>query len=459
MTPPSVRAQIVIGALVIMSVIASLAAYSARQTYLEQVRILGQQMPIVARVLADALVPGEDAPEKIRRVLEGLQVTPDSAALIEDGEGRVVASMGPAVVIANRSLATMPRLSTSRDADGVERVWGTERRVDGRSIVAVARPTRIAWERSRPIYQRNLFVVVVAVVLVVGVLSLLVAWSTRGIRRLEAMATRVSSGDLSAPTTTRMPSRELHFLQSTMVEMVTRVRELQGQIVRQERLAAIGTLVSGVAHEISNPLQSILGSSQVMQTHADLPLELRADLTVIQNESMRASTIIRNLSRFTRQQPSGPAPVQLQEVVQWLTELWRRRLEEQSITLEVDDQSVGTTLVVATELQQVALNFLVNAEYAVLHGGGTARRVVVRTRDTAVGRLRFEVEDSGPGVPADVEGKLFQPFFTTKPVGDGTGLGLSVSYGIIHSYGGTIGHERGVTDGALFYFELPAQER
>jgi C4-dicarboxylate-specific signal transduction histidine kinase len=139
--------------------------------------------------------------------------------------------------------------------------------------------------------------------------------------------------------------------------------------------------------------------------------------------------------------------------------LWRGRLAEQSIVFEIDDRSRRVVNVVASELQQVALNFLVNAEYAVLHSGRSDRRVVVRTRDTGAGWVRMEVEDSGDGVSPEDEAKLFQPFFTTKPVGDGTGLGLSVSYGIVHSYGGTIGYERGAMGGARFYFELPAVER
>ena len=107
----------------------------------------------------------------------------------------------------------------------------------------------------------------------------------------------------------------------------------------------------------------------------------------------------------------------------------------------------------------MALNFLTNAEYAVLHDaapGGT-RRIILRTRDSGYGFVRLEIEDSGPGVSGENEGKLFQPFFTTKPVGEGTGLGLSVSYGIVQSHGGTIGHERSPLGGARFYFELPAQ--
>jgi two-component system sensor histidine kinase HupT/HoxJ len=112
---------------------------------------------------------------------------------------------------------------------------------------------------------------------------------------------------------------------------------------------------------------------------------------------------------------------------------------------------------VFTELQQVVLNFVINAEQALLATPAAERRIIIRSRDTD-GGVRLEVEDSGPGVPAEHETKLFQPFFTTKPVGEGTGLGLSVSYGIVRSFRGTMGYEHGVLGGAVFYFDLPAMD-
>jgi C4-dicarboxylate-specific signal transduction histidine kinase len=111
-------------------------------------------------------------------------------------------------------------------------------------------------------------------------------------------------------------------------------------------------------------------------------------------------------------------------------------------------------MAVFTELQQVLLNFVINAEQAIVHSGAATRRIIIRTMD-ARGRAHIEVEDSGPGVSPEHEAKLFQPFYTTKPVGEGTGLGLSVSYGIVQSHGGRIGYRRGDGGGAVFWFELP----
>jgi signal transduction histidine kinase len=212
-------------------------------------------------------------------------------------------------------------------------------------------------------------------------------------------------------------------------------------------------LVSGVAHELNNPLQAILGFAELLQMQKDMPEQARADLTLIQKESTRASAIIRNLSRFGRQM-SEPTPVRLRDVVASVMELRQRKLEELNIEVEIDEHSKAIVMAIFTELQQVALNFAINAEQAIVHADSKERRITVRTGDRD-GWAWIEVEDTGPGVPPEHEAKLFQPFYTTKPVGEGTGLGLSVSYDIIRSHNGRIGYRRGASGGAVFYFELP----
>jgi two-component system NtrC family sensor kinase len=287
-------------------------------------------------------------------------------------------------------------------------------------------------------------------------------------------ARRVSAGDLRPPMPTRMPSREMEQIQESVIEMVTRMREareaigaqvdeerrmreelesLQRQVIRQERLAAIGVLVSGVAHELNNPLQAILGFAELLQMRKDLPAGARHELAVIQKESARTSAIIRNLSRFGRQQSTDASRVRLRDVVASVVELRQRRIEEDYIRLDVIESGNPTVLAIFTELQQVVLNFVINAEQAVMEAQDP--RVISITTAERDGRAHLEVKDSGPGVPREDESKLFQPFFTTKPVGEGTGLGLSVSYGIIQSHGGTIGYRRAPGGGAVFYFDLP----
>ena len=219
------------------------------------------------------------------------------------------------------------------------------------------------------------------------------------------------------------------------------LQSLQQQVIRQERLAAIGVLVSGVAHELNNPLQAILGFAELLQMKRDMPEHARADLTLIQKESARASAIIRNLSRFGRQ-ISEPTPVRLRDVVASVMELRQRKLEELGITIELDERSKSLVMAIFTELQQVVLNFAINAEQAIVQAQSNDRHIIIRTGDRD-GWAWIEVEDTGPGVAPEHEAKLFQPFYTTKPVGEGTGLGLSVSYDIIRSHNGRIGYRRG----------------
>ena len=135
-------------------------------------------------------------------------------------------------------------------------------------------------------------------------------------------------------------------------------------------------------------------------------------------------------------------------------ELRLRKLEESDISVEIEERSKGFVSAIFTELQQVVLNFAINAEQAIVLSLSAERRIDFRTGDRD-GWAWIEVEDSGPGVPPEHEAKLFQPFYTTKPVGEGTGLGLSVSYDIIRSHNGRIGYRRAASGGALFYFELP----
>ncbi len=431
--------------------------FAARATFQEQLRELEEQSNVIATSVMATAEAGHIDRATIARALANLPVPDDGVvAMMDVKTGSIVSARGPAAVLASLQPDHVPHMVTRIDVDGFGRAYASAAAGDGLSRIVVGLPRRMAWAQASPIFLRNAINAGAWYLILFATLYFFLSRWNRSVRHLEETAARVSAGDLRTPAPRPMPTSELEQMQTTMTEMITRVRELQRHVVRQERLAAVGTLVSGVAHEISNPLQSILGSAQIIQAHAELPGDVQSELTIIQQESARAGNIIRNLTRFTRQQPGGPGPVRLSEIAQWLTDLWRRRLDRQGILLEVDDQATRVASGVATELQQVALNFLVNAEYAVLRGSNPARRVIVRTRDAAESRVRFEVEDSGAGVDPKDQDKLFHPFFTTKPVGEGTGLGLSISYGIVHSYGGTIGYDRGEMGGARFYFEIPA---
>ena len=300
---------------------------------------------------------------------------------------------------------------------------------------------------------------------------------SRQLGELRDAARRIAGGDLSPPPpVVGTLNREVGAVQEAFVTMSEslrltrdaldrqaaqerRMREmvdsLQRQVIRQERLAAVGVLVSGVAHELNNPLQAILGGSELLERRPGLSPDALEEIAFIKTQSARAREIIRNLSRFSRQRTGPPSPVDLQDVVAEVVQLRGTNLNDAQIALDVQIESTRKVFANFTELEQVVLNFVINAEQAIRAAGPQQGRMIIRVSDVGP-RVRLEVIDNGPGVSAENESKLFQPFFTTKPVGAGTGLGLSVGYGIVDAYHGTIGYEGSEWGGAVFFFELPA---
>jgi signal transduction histidine kinase len=421
--------------------------------------------------------------EALEKVLASIPLPPGSVVTLTDARSVVVARSLDAAQYVGRSAAPggtprnpyeVPASAILTGVDGVERVFGNAVVDRGPWLASVGIPTSVAFSRTLPIWQRNFAISVTATVLVIVLTWMFGRRWIRAFDHLDATAHRISRGDLSPLEPQPMPTAEMERLQTTVSSMITslqnargaiaaqvdderrmrqEVQSLQQQVIRQERLAAIGVLVSGVAHELNNPLQAILGFAELLQMQKGMPEHAAKDLALIQKESARASAIIRNLSRFGRQ-VLEPSPVRLRDVVASVMELRHRKLEEANITVEVDEKSTALVMAVFTELQQVLLNFAINAEQAIVHSDPQRREIAIRTGDRD-GWAWMELEDSGPGVPAEHEAKLFQPFYTTKPVGEGTGLGLSVSYDIIRSHNGRIGYRRSPQGGAIFYFELP----
>ncbi len=421
--------------------------------------------------------------EALEKVLGSLPLPPGSVVTLTDARSVVVARSLEAAQYVGRAAAPdgtarnpyeVPATAILTGVDGVERVFGNAVVDRGPWLASVGIPTSVAFSRTLPIWQRNFAISVTATALVVVLAYVLGRRWIRAFDHLDATAKRVSRGDLSPLQPQPMPTAEMEQLQTTVGGMITNlqsarasiaaqvdderrmrqeVQSLQQQVIRQERLAAIGVLVSGVAHELNNPLQAILGFAELLQMQKDMPEQAAKDLELIQKESSRASAIIRNLQRFGRQ-VLEPSPVRLRDVVASVMELRHRKLEEANITVTIDEKSTAIVMAIFTELQQVLLNFVINAEQAIVHANAERREVTVRTGDRD-GWAWIELEDSGPGVPAEHEPKLFQPFHTTKPVGEGTGLGLSVSYDIIRSHNGRIGYRRSSRGGAIFFFELP----
>jgi GAF domain-containing protein/ActR/RegA family two-component response regulator len=226
-------------------------------------------------------------------------------------------------------------------------------------------------------------------------------------------------------------------------ELETRLRELQetqAQLVQAAKLSALGQLVSGVAHELNNPLSVVLGHGQLLLGRA-LPPDMRRPVELIVSQGERMARIVQSLLLFSRQRKADRGPVDLAAVVDQTLSLRTAQLRLSGVHLEVGHAAdLPRVDGDAHQLQQVFLNLLLNAEQAILGGGqGDRIRVSTGVRDDSGGPwVALEVEDNGPGVPPEVLPRIFEPFFTTKAVGQGTGLGLSVSYGIVQQHGGRL---------------------
>ena len=234
-------------------------------------------------------------------------------------------------------------------------------------------------------------------------------------------------------------------------------RDIYHQLLQAEKMAALGQTISGVAHELNNPLATILSWAERLSDKMPRDSSLRRGLETILSESERAARIVRNLLTFARKRQTTRAMVDINQVVR---ETLALRSYEQRVTniTVIDALAAGLPQVFADghQIQQVLLNLVINAEQAMLSAHGRGVLVVRSWHDADQESVILEINDDGPGIPEDVQPKIFDPFFTTKEVGKGTGLGLTVAYAIVQEHGGRIRLEsKPASPGASFYVELP----
>src|SRR4051795_11904737 len=236
-------------------------------------------------------------------------------------------------------------------------------------------------------------------------------------------------------------------------------RDIYHQLLQAEKMAALGQTVSGVAHELNNPLATILSWAERLSQRTTLDEPVRRGLETILSESERAARIVRNLLTFARKRQTTRAMVDVNQVVR---ETLALRAYEQRVTniSVIDALAAGLPQVFADghQVQQVLLNLVINAEQAMLSGHGRGILVVRTWHDADQESVILEINDDGPGIPDDVQPKIFDPFFTTKEVGKGTGLGLTVAYAIVQEHGGRIRLESKPGCGASFFVSLPVSD-
>ena len=232
-------------------------------------------------------------------------------------------------------------------------------------------------------------------------------------------------------------------------------RDLYHQLLQAEKLAALGQTISGVAHELNNPLATILTWAERL-SQRPLDDKTKRGLDTILSESERAAKIVRNLLTFARKRQSTRAMVDLNHVVRETLAL--RAYEQRVTNITIVDalaSALPQVFADAHQVQQVLLNLIINAEQAMLQANGRGTLVVRSWHDRDHDAVVLEINDDGPGIARELQPKIFDPFFTTKEVGKGTGLGLTVAYAIVQEHGGRIRLVSNTGSGASFHVELP----
>jgi PAS domain S-box-containing protein len=244
--------------------------------------------------------------------------------------------------------------------------------------------------------------------------------------------------------------------ENLLVALYDRTDELRAQreLIAREKLATVGEIASGVAHEVNNPLAAIRMEAELLGRATTDPDASAAASTIVR-EVDRAARIVRSLLRLARRADVTPTRIQVNELVRDVAEIRQRVLRADNIEMRTQmDQGAETVLGLGQELQQVVINLVTNAEHAVRGRRGAVILLTTETRDDWV---RLTVEDSGPGVPHEIRGRVFDPFFTTKGPDEGSGLGLSICQRVVAEVGGKIWLEDSETlGGAKFVVELPA---
>ncbi|MGH7548713.1 MAG: hybrid sensor histidine kinase/response regulator [Gemmatimonadales bacterium] len=243
-----------------------------------------------------------------------------------------------------------------------------------------------------------------------------------------------------------------------VVEDQTERRRLQEQLIQSEKMSAIGQLIAGVAHDLNNPLASVVGFSDFLAEAGEVPPQLAEPIQVIRQEAERAATIVKNLLSFARSQEGERKLQPIRSILESTLVLLRNQLMANKVeaTLEVEPDLPGVE-VNANQIKQVFVNLINNANQAIASDAASGRIWITAKRQR--GDIAVSITDSGPGMTDEIATHVFEPFFTTKGEGEGTGLGLSICQGIVREHGGRILLDTKPGGGATFTVELPTGAR
>ena len=240
-------------------------------------------------------------------------------------------------------------------------------------------------------------------------------------------------------------------------DALERLQTAQEYLIESQRLAAMGQLVAGVAHDINNPLTGIMGYSELLLLNQGIDGELKRGLEIIRKEAERAAGIVRSLKTFAKKRVHEQKLVNINHIIQETLPIIGKNFDRKNIQIITDlDSNLPTTMADSGQIQQVLMNLLMNAEEAV-NSSGTIKIKTEILDDTLSNKqkIRFSVSDDGRGISEEIKSRIFEPFFTTKSEVKGTGLGLSICHGIAAAHEGRIYVESEVDEGTTFFVELP----
>ncbi len=418
----------------------------------------------------------------VNDTLASMRGTPGSTVTLVDRHGIVLgrhpdpekwlAKPAPEARVVRAALHLRSGVAEDHGADGIRRLFGFAplgHAPEEDLFVIVGVPTEEAYAEAN-----RLLVGSLAGLGIMAALAFIATWAFSGrfvlrpVSMLLAATRRLESGDLSARTEGPYPRGELGELSRAMdrmaeslersvsarLEAEQRLRREREVLYQSEKLAAMGELLAGVAHELNNPLAVIMGRSALLrQALGAGPGAAQAEKIAAAAE--RCARLVKNFLALARKSPPQRQPVELNRVVQETLELLAYPLRVDSVeVVQTLADDVPVIWADPHQLHQVVINLATNAHQA-MRETPAPRRLTLATRFDAVqGRVVLEVADTGPGIPSEIRPRIFEPFFTTKPPGQGTGLGLSLCQGIVEGHGGSIRVESRPGPGALFVVEL-----
>ncbi len=314
-----------------------------------------------------------------------------------------------------------------------------------------------------------ILITLTGVVIAVGLGFLMTNRMMHAVHRLIRASSDVTSGNLN-PEIGPISKSEIGILQRNFSDMLSSLRrrdelqraESEYKLLQSEKQAGVGRLAAGVAHEINNPLTGVLTFTHMLLKRRDINDEVRSDLETIARETERVRRIVKGLLDFARETKLEPEPTGINLLVKSAIGLMENQAIVKGITLKfLPGENIPVRTVDRNQLQSAILNIILNAFDATGPGGTVtvATHLSVSAGTTERKGIEISVSDTGCGIPPENLDKLFDPFFTTKEVGQGTGLGLAVTYGIVERHGGSIRVQSKVGKGSTFTIWLPMEER